>query len=164
MGPSGLGSPPSQSSNNDPRYYDPLRLPFPLLGSLRFRSIPNTLPASVGFVFSMLVIGSETTQWTPGLLVYRFASLSGCFCHKEVTVLSSSQATPVRTCPAPTSPPVSCSLAVTRTGLESSIQIKMSTFTAQYSAAYPFGPELYHFRRSITRPTRSLHLASCKPS
>jgi hypothetical protein len=46
VGPLGLGSPPSRPFHYlGLRYYDPLRLPLLHLGSLRFRSIPDTLRA-----------------------------------------------------------------------------------------------------------------------
>ena len=59
-----------------PRYCAPLRLPPVPLGSLRFRSLPNTLSASsVCVPYGSFVVGSSPP--TPGLLVNRYPSSSG---------------------------------------------------------------------------------------
>jgi hypothetical protein len=59
-----------------PRYCAPLRLPAVPLGSLRFRSLPNTLSAS-----SVCVpcgsLGAGSSLPTPGLLVSRYPCASG---------------------------------------------------------------------------------------
>ncbi len=62
----GLGSPPSRPSPSGRRYYDRLRLPLHLLGSLRFRSIPDTLRAPVGSCSSRLAGGLGVARPTPG--------------------------------------------------------------------------------------------------
>jgi hypothetical protein len=59
-----------------PRYCAPLRLPAVHLGSLRFRSLPNTLSASsVCVPCGSLGVGSAPP--TPGLLVSRYPCSSG---------------------------------------------------------------------------------------
>ena len=59
-----------------PRYCAPLRLPAIPLGSLRLRSLPNTLSApSLCVPCGSLVIGSSPP--TPGLLVSRYPCSSG---------------------------------------------------------------------------------------
>ena len=65
------------------RYCAPLRLPALPLGSLRVRSLPNTLSASSLCVpHGSLMFGSSPS--TPGLLVTRYPFSSGHI-HKEIT-------------------------------------------------------------------------------
>ena len=97
VGPLGLGSPPSRPSPSGRRYYDPLRLPLHLLGSLRFALDPRYLAFSRLRSQLAFRVG-KITPWRLAALVYRFACPG--LRRKELAVLSSSQATPVRTCPA----------------------------------------------------------------
>lgn len=60
-----------------PRSCAPLRLPPVPLGSLRFRSLPNTLSASLICVSPAGSLGSGSSRPTPGLLVNRYPSSSG---------------------------------------------------------------------------------------
>ena len=78
------------------RYYDPLRLPLLRLGSLRIPLDSRYLALSCFRSFRFPGGGDHPSA--PGLLVYRFACTG--VLRKEMAVLSSSQATPVRTCPA----------------------------------------------------------------
>ena len=92
------------------RYYVPLRPPFRHLGLLRFRSRPDTLLDFSSFC----VLVRLQKKMLPDKLVAQveiylnfaqpFSSPIGCgfryFSHKELTVLSSSQTTPMCTCPA----------------------------------------------------------------
>jgi len=78
-----------------------------------------------------------------------------------MAVLSSSQATPVCTCPARR--PRWCPL-------DSPWRLKDCAFRKlqivgfpQLLPGYPIGPQLYNFRGSVTRPIHSLHLASYTP-
>src|SRR5215510_2211672 len=59
-----------------PRYCAPLRLPSIPLGSLRLRSLPNTLSASWVCVPCGSFMGGSSPS-TPGLLVNRYPSSSG---------------------------------------------------------------------------------------
>jgi len=100
-GPLGLGSPPSRLFLSfSHRYYARLRLPFLLLRSLRLRLASRYLVLSrLGSCpLSGSLAGCEVvpiSAWPCSLP----ACLTGCH-HKEMTVLSSSRATPVCTCPA----------------------------------------------------------------
>ena len=99
VGPLGLGSPPSRPSPSGRRYYDQLRLPLHLLGSLRFALDPRYLACTRWFVF---LSARRQARCRPSrrlaALVYRLA-VAGLL-RKELAVLSSSQSTPVCTCPA----------------------------------------------------------------
>jgi hypothetical protein len=98
VGPLGLGSPPCQPSNYlGHRYYDPLRLPLLRLGSLRF-SLDSRYLALSHFRSSLTFRGEEFTRQRLASFVYRFAYPGAL--RKEMAVLSSSQATPMCTCPA----------------------------------------------------------------
>jgi hypothetical protein len=98
VGPLGLGSPPFQPSNNlGYRYYDPLRLPLLLLGSLRF-SLDSQYLALTCFRSSLAFREQAITRQRLASFVYRFAYPGAL--RKEMAVLSSSQATPMCTCPA----------------------------------------------------------------
>ncbi len=70
VGPLGLGSPPSRPSTSGHRYYDRLRLPLHLLGSLRFRSFPDTLRAPVGSCPSRLAGGLGAARPDAWSLLY----------------------------------------------------------------------------------------------
>jgi len=95
----GLGSPPSRPSPSGHRYYDPLRLPLPHLRSLRFALDPRYLACTRSFVsLSARLWARCRPSQRLAAFVFRFAF--PVFHHKELAALSSSQTTPVRTCPA----------------------------------------------------------------
>jgi hypothetical protein len=97
VGPVGLGSPPSRPFLLlGHRYYDPLRLPLLHLGSLRI-SLDSRYLACSRFRSSRLP-GGGTHPAVPGRFCIPVC-LPGAR-RKEMAVLSSSQATPVCTCPA----------------------------------------------------------------
>ena len=62
-------------------------------------------------------------------------------------------------------PVVSPTLAVTRWRLMPSSKSKLSAFPATTAGYryFPYRPQIYNFRKSVTRPTHSLHLASYTP-
>ena len=82
------------------RYYVPLRLPFLHLGSLRFRLASQYLACFRLRLCSSRLIGLAGNTSTNARLIYRPAYLRPVSLSKEITVLSSSQATPLNTCPA----------------------------------------------------------------
>ena len=97
VGPLGLCSPPSRPSNDfGLRYYDPLRLPLLRLGALRITLDSRYLALSR--LRSPRVRVGELSQPRLAVLVSRFASPG--VPRKEITVLSSFQATPLHACPA----------------------------------------------------------------
>ena len=101
VGPLGLGSPPSRPSNHfGLRYYDPLRLPLLRLGSLRIALVPRYLARSLlrSCPFRLAFRLRKMTFQRLAVFVCRFACPG--FLRKEMTVLSSSQTTPVCACPA----------------------------------------------------------------
>jgi len=73
---------PWASAPHAPRYCAPLRLPAIRLGSLRLRSLPNTLPASSLCVPHGSFVARSSPR-TPGLLVTRYPCSSGSP-HKEI--------------------------------------------------------------------------------
>ncbi len=96
VGPLGLGSPPSRPSHFlGRRYYDPLRLPRLPLGSLRLTLDPRYLAFSR--FRSYRFPGAGVHPSAPGRFCMPVC-LSRCR-RKEMAVLSSAQATPVRACP-----------------------------------------------------------------
>jgi hypothetical protein len=98
VGPLGIGSPPFRPSNYfGHRYYDPLRLPLLHFGSLRI-SLDSQYLALSRFRSSLAFRGEEFTRQRLASFVYRFAYPGAL--RKEMVVLSSSQVTPVCTCPA----------------------------------------------------------------
>ena len=185
VGPLGLGSPPSRPSNRfGHRYYDPLRLPLLRLRSLRVSLVPGYLAFS-RFRSSRFPGGGD------------HPSAPGHFCipvcppgalRKEMTVLSSSQATPVCTCPArrPRWCPLDSPYRLQNCCLPSIRQRRLSPATAglssrttniQFSglshAAYTLAtPGFTHTltdyaRRFATDPAANLlwwELGSCPPS
>ncbi len=62
-------------------------------------------------------------------------------------------------------PVVSPVFAISHLGLMPSSTYKLSAFpvTTTGYPCYPYGPQIYNFRSSVTRPTHSLHLASNTP-
>ena len=98
------------------------------------------------------------------LALNRFAVLVRLLSDEELAVLSSSRATPLCTCPA-------LSLRWCRdvchstSGLMPSSSSKLSAFPVTITGypCFPDGPQRFAFRRSVTRPTHSLHLASNTP-
>ena len=62
-------------------------------------------------------------------------------------------------------PVMSSTLAVTRWRLLPSSKSKLSAFPATTAGyrCFPYRPQFYNFRKSVTRPTHSLHLASYTP-
>jgi len=98
------------------------------------------------------------------LALNRFAVLVRLLSDEELAVLSSSRATPFCTCPA-------LSLRWCRdvchstSGLMPSSSSKLSAFPVTITGypCFPYGPQRFAFRRSVTRPTHSLHLASYTP-
>ena len=64
------------------------------------------------------------------------------------------------------SPVVSGMFAITHPGFMPSSRSRLSAFPATTAGypCFPYGPQLYTFRRSVTRPTHSLHLAPNTPS
>jgi hypothetical protein len=145
------------------RYYARLRLPRALLGSLRFRSLPNTLAAPSVCVPSAGSLAAGSCLPTPGLLVSRYPCSSGVR-YPGDTWLSQVpefplwlhallldpggilRTSPWRTqdCCLPLVPQRQLSLANCRQG-------------------YPCGPRLYTFRGSIPRPEVLLPPAPYSP-
>ena len=99
VGPLGLGSPPSRPSPSGRRYYDPLRLPLHLLGSLRFALDPRYLACTRSFV-SLSARRRARCRPSRRLAAFVFRLALPGLRRKELAALSSSQTTPVRTCPA----------------------------------------------------------------
>jgi hypothetical protein len=99
VGPLGLGSPPSRPSPSGRRYYDPLRLPLHHLRSLRFALDPRYLACTRSFV-SLSARRRARCRPSRRLAAFVFRLAVPGPRRKELAVLSSSQATPVRTCPA----------------------------------------------------------------
>jgi len=124
---------------------------------------PIPLSSPICFVF----LTARWQEWkilsAPGLCCVRTAVVR-FVSNEELAVLSSSQATPVRTCP-------DRSLRWCRDvchntpGLLPSSRSKLSAFPVTITGYpyFPYGPRIYTFRRSVTRPTHSLHLASYTP-
>jgi hypothetical protein len=110
------------------RYYAPLRLPAVRFGSLRFRSLPNTLSASSLCVPCGSLI-TRSLPSTPGLLVDRYPSSSGSH-NKETAGSPKFPSFPsddmLRS---PQTPVVSCPLAVSLTGLLPSTRARVSAFS-----------------------------------
>ncbi len=160
VGPLGHGSPPSRPSTSGRRYYDQLRLPLHLLGSLRFRSIPDTLRAPVGSCSSRLAGGLGAARpgawpllysgWpfpVPAARSWRSSRVPRLPLCVHAPLADSGGALSTRHC-------------VSRTGAFRQIQ---NVGFPRLSPGYPFGPRLYNFRSSVTRPIHSLHLASHTP-
>ena len=99
VGPLGLGSPPSRPSPSGRRYYDPLRLPLHHLGSLRFALDPRYLARTRSFV-SLSARRRARCRPSRRLAAFVFRLALPGLRRKELAALSSSQTTPVRTCPA----------------------------------------------------------------
>jgi hypothetical protein len=145
-----------------PRYCAPLRLPPVRFGSLRFRSLPNTLSASsVCVPCGSLVVGSSPP--TPGLLVSRYPCSSGISDKETVgspkfpsfpcdDMLRSLQ-TPVVSCsPRPCASRTTAFHSFHRVGFPPA------------SSGLSVGPRLYTFRGSIPQPVVSLPPAPYSPS
>ena len=97
--PVGLSSPPYRSAlpASDLRYYAPLRLPSACIGSLPFRSLPDTLPAPL----LRALLSARSRRDALRLrqdVVHPVAPIPGLRARKQ-TALPSSRATPLRTCP-----------------------------------------------------------------
>ena len=153
MDPLGLGSPifPALQKKLGHRYYDPLRLPFLHLGSLRFRLASQYLACSRLVSCPYRLIDLTENNWINARFFCRPAHLWPVSVSKEITVLSSSQINPLNTCPAHRS----------RWCLKClPFALKTIAFRQLHNVGfprskpgYPFGPQLYNFRDSITRPT-----------
>ncbi len=98
VGRLGLTSPPYRPvhSVTDLRYYDRLRLPIALLGSLSLSLlVTDTLPAPS----LRLSLRYRSYPTTPGYLFYRSTLFSGILARRQLA-LPSSRVTPLNACPA----------------------------------------------------------------
>jgi len=124
------------------------------------------IPLSSPICFVSLAVRWREWKYplAPGPLFFRLAVLVRLLSDEELAVLSSSQATPVCTCPA-RSLRWCRDVCHNTPRLSPSSRSKLSAFPATITGypCFPYGPQLYNFRRSVTRPTHSLHLASYTP-
>jgi hypothetical protein len=164
VGPLGHGSPPSRPSTSGRRYYDQLRLPLHLLGSLRFRSIPDTLRAPVGSCSSRLAGGLGAARPTPGRFCipvcrsrssttrsWRFSQVPGLPLWVHAPLASDSGGVP--------------DVCHDTSGTHAFQRFKTVGFPHPRTGypCFPYGPQLYLFRSSVTRPALLLHPASHTP-
>jgi hypothetical protein len=128
-----------------------------------YRRVPIGTPGSRGFyvhaylgslpprAVDMLAVRIEQlTAW--GLSPHKIRSLVGCSPRLPLCAH------------APLADPggiLSARHNASRTGAFRQIQ---NVSFPRLSPGYPFGPQIYNFRSSVTRPTHSLHLASHTPS
>ncbi len=164
VGPLGFGSPPSRPTPQcaDPRYYAQLRPPLPVSGRFAWRSLPDTLSASLLFVSRFRFADPlEARRSAPGLLVCRYPSSSGSY-PKETGGSPKFPSCPSKHMPRSQTPVVSRGLAMAPPGLLPSGASKPSAFPRL--SGLSSCPQLYIFRGSITRPAPLLHPASHTPS
>ena len=140
----------------DLRYYDPLRLLLFHPGSLRSSLVHRYLASPLSFVCRK----QEEDTCLPGLFLYRSP-------FRLLHLTRSWQSSRVPRLPLCAHAPFLVSggvllFAITHTGLTPSSHVKLSAFpdTAAGYPCSPYGPQRYCFRRSIARPTHSLHPAS----
>jgi len=133
------------------RYYDPLRLPFLLLGSLRFRLASRYLACSLLTSCSRRLIDLAENYLINARCICIPVHLKPVSFSKEMTALSSSQAIPLNTCPAHRSRWCLGSLPVASNTI--AFRPFKNVGFCWSKPAYPFRPQLYNFRDSITRPT-----------
>ena len=145
------------------RYYDPLRLPLLRLGSLRFRSLPDTLRSFATVrVLSRDRCTDRTSRYRTGPFFYTGLPLSRLPLRKERAVLSSSWATPVCACPArrPRRCPIDSPYRFQDYSFPAGQNRRLSRAFARLSSR----TANIHFSELGTRPAHSLHLASYTPS
>jgi len=138
------------------RYYDPLRLPLHLPGSLRYMLAHRYL-ASLPFVRLLQAGGRPPPCTRPSSIP--IAPIS-------VSLTRSWRPSRVPRLPLSTHAPLAVvggvlPFSIAPTGLMPSSNSKLSAFPVTITGypCYPYGPQLYDFRRSVTRPTHSLHRA-----
>ena len=96
----GLSSPPSRPLPRPSLLCSAKTTASPSRVASLCRSLPDTSLAPIRFVSLSARQQAGDRPLAPGPLVYRFAVLLRLLSHEEMAVLSSSQATPMRTCPA----------------------------------------------------------------
>ena len=100
VGRLGLTSPPSRPLARSSLLCSAKTTASPSQVASLCRSLPNTSLVPIQFVSLSAHEQAGDSPLAPGPLVYRFAVLLRLLSHEEMAVLSSSQATLVRTCPA----------------------------------------------------------------
>ena len=100
VGRLGLTSPPSRPLARSSLLCSAKTTASPSQVASLCRSLPDTSLAPIRFVSLSARQQAGDSPLAPGPSVYRFAVLLRLLSHEEMAVLSSSQATPLRTCPA----------------------------------------------------------------
>ena len=121
-------SPPSRLKPRSHRYYVPLRLPKVPLRRVRFSlSTPDTLPAFFLCV-SCDSFAGESIPLTPGLLISRYPSSSGCL-NTDTFGSPEFPSYPFESMPWSKTPVVTSTLALTHSGLLPSAHSRALAFS-----------------------------------
>jgi hypothetical protein len=153
VGPLGLGSPPSRrggSPYSRHRYYAQLRLPIAPFGSFALRLSP--IPVLLQLRLSL---GPGAAFPNAGGFLFRPFSPNGRAGACRLLAIGRSPkfpSCPRRHMPRSQTPVVSCTLALSCTGLLPSIACRTSAFPLRFVERIIHCPRLYTFRGSLTRP------------